>query len=161
MPQNDVRQTADYRESDPVSNVRDHFRPPAPKGLHDVRGVFIGSWACEICRCGDGVRLNRSGMEVHEFDFGLTGGKPFIGPQAGRKSSDKGFRSGVERDTWDGEFRRERATEDDKDWVGEGGLAERREEDAGEKGGEDGVPPDHSEVIIFGPLLEPDSCVCG
>ena len=43
----------------------------------------------------------------------------------------------------------------------EGGLAERREESAGEKRWEESVPPDHGEVIIFRPFLESDSSVCG
>ena len=42
--------------------------------------------------------------------------------------------------------------------MGEGGLAERREENTGEKGGEEGVPPDHSEVVIFSPFLKPENC---
>jgi hypothetical protein len=95
-------------------------------------------------------------MEVHKFDVGLTGDKPFIGAQAGRQSPDEGFGGGVKGDTWDGEFCGERAVEGDEDWVGEGGLAEGGEESAGEKGREERVPPDDGEVIIFRPFLESD-----
>jgi len=95
-------------------------------------------------------------MDVGEFDFGFTGDELFIGAQAGRKSTDKGFRGGVKRETWDGEFRGDRAVEGDEDWIGQGSLAEGGEESTGEKSREESVPPDDGKVVIFRPFLKPD-----
>ena len=105
--QKEVRQTANYGELDPVSNIGDHFHPPASEGLHDVCGIFIRGWAYKISKRGGGIRLDGSSIEVHEFDVGLARDKPFIGPQTSRKSLDEGLRCGIERDTWDGELCRE------------------------------------------------------
>ena len=142
-----------------MPDVRDHLHPPTPKGLHDVGGVFVGSGTREVCRCDDGVRLHGSSMKVHEFNTGFASDKPFVGPQAGWESLDEGFRGGVERDARDGEFRGERTVEYDENRTGEGGLAEGREESPGKERWEQSVPPDHSEVIIFGPLLKSDGFI--
>ena len=140
-----------------MSEVRDHILSPTSKGPHDVRSIVIGSWAREICGFNDGIRLDGSRVEVHKFDVGLARDKLLIGAQAGRQSLDEGFGGGVERDTGNGKFRRERAVENDEDRVGEGGLAEGGEESAGEKVREERIPPDNGKVIIFRPFLESDS----
>ena len=71
---------------------------------------------------------------------------------------DEGFGGGVDGDTWNVEFRGERAVENDENWVGEGGLAEGRKESTGEEGREERVPPDNGKVIIFRPFLKSDGC---
>ena len=125
-----------------------------------MHGVVVRGWAREICGIDDGIRLDRSRIEVHEFDVGLARDKLFIGAQAGRQSPDEGFGGGVERDTWNRQFCRERAVEGDKDWVGEGGFAEGGKEGAGEKGREERVPPDDREMYIFRPFFESDGFTC-
>ena len=44
-PQEEVRQIANERKPDPVPDVRNYVLPPTSKGLHNVRGVIVGSWA--------------------------------------------------------------------------------------------------------------------
>jgi hypothetical protein len=75
------------------------------------------------------------------INSGLTWDKPLVSAQAGWQSLNEGLRGGVERDMWDGKLRRERVVEDN-DQVGEGGLVERGEESASERGGEECVPSD-------------------
>lgn len=45
--------------------------------------------------------------------------------------------------------------------MGEGGLAERRKENTGEKHWKESIPPDHYDMIVFRPFFEPDGSMSG